>query len=288
MVFISCKFAMSVRSLSIALSIVLLIIGGCTSTPNEASMALLSRADSLSEQGLFSEALACVEEAITLAPADTAVLRQSTISKRTIHLRESEQMLLVLDSQIRHVDASIETFAKDFVIERNDAYDTPRRYIAPALVPDKLGVRPHLRLSVSEEGMTFVSVYAGKGSPQHSAMRLSLAGADSTYTTPEVPYDEALNYRYTDAASTRWELVTYTQEQALHISNYLRDGLEAGQDLIVELLSRGKSVQRLRLTQVERQAILKSIRLGELQAQRRELQRQQVVYAQRFTRLSNK
>lgn len=280
------RFAMSARSWLIALPLGL-SLAGCSSTANKASLVLLSRADSLSQQRLFAEALACVDEAITLAPADTAVLRQSTDRKRTIHLREAEYMLLVLDSQLREVDVSIEAKAQGFVIERNDAYDTPARYIAPALVPNKLGARPHLRLSVDDEGMKFVSVYAGKGSPHHSAMRLALAGVDSTYTTPEVPYDEALNYRYTDAASTRWELVTYSPEEALRIATYLHKGLEQGSALSVDLLSRGKAVQRLQLSQLERQALLESIELGELRAQRRELQRQQIIYAQRFARLSS-
>lgn len=280
------RFATSVRSWLVALPLGLGLVG-CSSPQNEASLALLSRADSLAQQGLFAEALACVDEAVTLAPADTAVLRQSTAHKRTIHLREAEHMLLVLDSQLREVDASIEAKARGFVLERNEAYDTPARYIAPELAPDKLGARPHLRLSVDDEGMKFVSVYAGKGSPHHSAMRLALAGVDSTYTTPEVPYDEALNYRYTDAASTRWELVTYSPEEGVRIATYLREGIERGSALTVELLSRGKSVQRLQLSQPERQALLKSIELGEVKAQRRELQRQQIVYAQRFARLSS-
>ncbi len=264
-----------------------LLVSSCVSTPNQAALALLAKADSLSLEGSYPEALACVEEAITLAPADTAILRQSTDQKRTIHLREAEYMLVALDSQLREVDAAIQEAARGFVIERNEAYDTPPRYIAPELTPSRLGTRPHLRLSVDEEGLKFVSVYAGKTSVQHSAMRLSLAGVDSTYTTPEVPYDEALNYRYTDAASTRWELVTYPVEEALRMTSYLQAGLERGSALSVELLSQGKSVRRLEVSKTEREAMLRTLRLGALKGQQRELLRQQAVYAQRFARLSN-
>ncbi len=264
-----------------------LLVSSCVSTPNQAALALLAKADSLSLEGSYPEALACVEEAITLAPADTAILRQSTDQKRTIHRREAEYMLVALDSQLRQVNAAIQEAARGFVIERNEAYDTPPRYIAPELTPSRLGTRPHLRLSVDEEGLKFVSVYAGKTSVQHSAMRLSLAGVDSTYTTPEVPYDEALNYRYTDAASTRWELVTYPVEEALRMTSYLQAGLERGSALSVELLSQGKSVRRLEVSKTEREAMLRTLRLGALKGQQRELLRQQAVYAQRFSRLSN-
>lgn len=272
------------------LGLVGLTIGlyACSSGKDTQAQRLLDEAQALGNTGAYTEALALVDSAERVAPADTAILRAGTSLKREIRQREAEHKIIELDSLIRLKAEEINRMLPAFAKLKNEAYDTQLRYCAPALLPKALGAHPHLRATVDSLGvLQLISVYTGSSKIKHSAIRLRHTQQDSTYTTPNVVHDDALNYRYHDGLHY-WELVTYRAEANDPLVEYLEGLLALEGKLGIDYLSQGKVTHRYTLAPAEQSALMQTTRLAKVLSERQALHREQAKYARRFARLDKK
>lgn len=267
----------------------LCIMASCQGQGARGAHTQLAQAERLIDSGLYGDALSLIERAQSSAPTDSEVLRQATRLKRQLRQSEAEVKLLELDSAMRAHEQLLGAMLREFTPLRSEAYDTPLRYTHPQLNPSRFGARPHLRALVDTAGMLqLVSVYVGAKPKAHSAIELAFSDkADDSLRLPDLPHDDALNYRYTDGES-RWELVTYTDMMAQPAIAYLSERLGKGGRLVVHFLSSGKCVYTYTMPENEAKALEKTLDLMRALEKRSELAKEQAKYARRFVRLSDR
>lgn len=243
--------------------------------------AALERADSLGAAGQYAQAVKLLEDIRTNPQTTTDEVRQIIELKNKWRLKEAEAELLRLDSALGVTASEIKTALKQFVVKEQGQMQL---YTHQALTPEQLGAVPHLRASVDTlGGLQLVSVYVGANPKAHSALRLKRS--DASARTPDLPHDEALNYRYTDG-ERHWELVTYTEANLSDVLPLLEQ--EGGGTLEVELLSSGRNVFGWRIQGHRLSALESTMRLRKLLLGRQRLRAEQVKYGQRFVRLSQR
>lgn len=248
---------------------------------------LLQEARSLGARAYYEQALALIDSARSLAFTDPEALKQVTALSRELHLGEAESRLLELDRQIKEHDQALAPRLKDFIALHNKTYGTQTKYCHPHLNPETLGMRPHLRVLVDTTGvLEFVSVYVGERKLNHSSIRLSFSTSDASVTLPDVPHDDALNYRYS-VGLHHWELVTYTGDRLEEALAFVKEGLRQRGSLHLVYLSAGREVLHYTLAMSELQALAKTLDLAAELQTHQALLREQAKYARRFARLSS-
>lgn len=264
--------------------LLLALLSACQSGMNERVATLFARVDSLRGAHRFDEALALVDSALQISASDTAALRQAVRQRRIIRLRQSEVRLVELDKELARNKSALDSAEKFFEKHPDKVEGVRVRYTHPLLSAKHAGARPHLRVQLTDEGLIPISVYCGRTYVRHNAMRISV-GSEGV-TTPIVPHDEALSYRYHDGLRS-WELVTYTTDVGEEIATKLMPELVANNRTKVELLDGVNAVASFTLSQEEAKALYESLRLASLMHEKKQLEREQQTHRQRLDRLGN-
>lgn len=275
------------RSLPALLLLTAALLSSCSgSDAGHQARALIAVADSSARAGAYADALRLLDSAAALAPADLEVLRQSRSMSDSILLVEAHEQLVACDRELLALRAEAAELSQHFVKQRSEVYDTPLKFVHPQLTPEKLGARPHLRMQVSPDGdVTFVSVYAGAHPVEHSALRATRPSSEGEVTSPSVPLDGALNYRYSDGLR-HWELVSYPRETCDSLASLLAPALLAGEVPVIELLHQGRVACRLSFSPSDLRAMTETLALHLSLKRLSGLETRRSVCLQRVERLS--
>jgi hypothetical protein len=125
---------------------------------------------------------------------------------------------------------AIESFKKDFILEKDPEYDTIGKYVYKTQSIERNVEKSYIRTSVNEPGeMTLSSVYYGAKPVRHTALRVSTRAGESAQTESIAP-DGANNYTFTDGGMTT-ETVSYAKKRdndvILFIYNHPRENIKA-------------------------------------------------------------
>lgn len=190
----------------------LIWLAGCDSTEKQARRLLEQAETSYAGNDLFT-AKKQIDSIRALYPKAYGAIRDGLQLMRRIEVTEQERNIAVCDSLLPIRLAAIDSLKKDFVLEKDTAYNETGTYVHRTQTVERNLQRCYLRSSVDEKGeMILASVYYGAKPLGHTSLRLSIS--DGTFAeTPAIPYDGGSNYRFEDMGMTT-EVVTYRPEQA--------------------------------------------------------------------------
>ncbi len=142
-------------------------------------------------------------------PKEFPVLKEGQFLFKKVELAEQTRNLHYCDSMIQVKMPEVEPLKKDFIYERDTAYEETGKYIYKTQRIELNVQRCYIRSGVSESGEMFLSsVYYGSKPIKHEALRVSSKG-DEYAQTNTIPPDGSNNYSFTDGGMTT-ETVTYT------------------------------------------------------------------------------
>ncbi len=196
-----------IRYISFLLGVTLM--GTACSGADEKAQARYDHAEQLMNEMRFSEAKLELDSVRILYPKSYEVIKKGLQLMRTIEIREAERTIFYSDSLLNVLQAQVEPLTKNFVFEKDSAYQTTGSYIHKTQQIERNIERNYLRTQVDESGkLQIASVYFGRKPIEHHSMRLDLK--DGVFAqTEEIPYDGGTNYRFTDNGN-QTEVVTYT------------------------------------------------------------------------------
>lgn len=197
-----------IKYIASLLSIVAGVMSSC-SDADEKAQARYDRAEQLMNEMRFSEAKLELDSVRILYPKSYDVIKNGLQLMRTIEMREADRVIVYSDSLLEVLQAQVEPLAKNFIFEKDTAYQKVGSYIHKLQQIERNVERNYLRAQVDETGkLQIASVYFGRKPIEHSSMRLDTK--DGAFAqTEEIPYDGGTNYRFTDNGN-QTEVVTYT------------------------------------------------------------------------------
>ncbi|MBQ7823453.1 MAG: hypothetical protein IJ338_04680 [Bacteroidaceae bacterium] len=229
------------------------------SDADEKAQARYNRAEQLMNEMRFSEAKLQLDSVRILYPKSYDVIKNGLQLMRTIEMREAERIIVYSDSLLNVLQTQVDPLTKNFVFEKDTAYQKVGFYIHKLQQVERNVERNYLRTQVDETGkLQIASVYFGRKPIEHSAMRLDTK--DGAFAqTEEIPYDGGTNYRFTDNGN-QTEVVTYT------------DGRDGGVvDLIclypkerIKVTYKGKSPYVYYLDDQNKKAIVETVDLAKV------------------------
>lgn len=196
-------------------------MSGCNKQKKEAQ-ARLETARSYYLQDEFSAAKNEIDSLRAIYPKEIAVLKEGLTLMRQVEIREAERNIQFFDSVIPVRQEEFEAMQKDFVFEKDTAYDEIGNYIYKQQTVERNLERCYLRSGVTEKGEIWLaSVFYGKKPINHTSVSLSLN--DGIYVkTGTVAYDGGVNYRFANLGFTT-EVVTYNGELGIDALQFIAD-----------------------------------------------------------------
>ena len=155
-----------------------------------------------------------------LFPHEIEVRKQALTLMRLVERGESERNITYCDSLLPIRISESDVMKKDFVFEKNEAYDKLGKYVWKTMTVERNVERSYIRCGVDEEGVMYItSVYFGRSPINHTG--LSFSANNGTHAeTPAIPYDGGVNYRFQDLGNTT-EVVTYKGNNCKTIANFV-------------------------------------------------------------------
>ncbi len=199
----------------------LLLLAGCNKDTKEAQ-ARLAKATELFNNNELAAAKTEIDSLRAHYPKELAVLKDGLTLMREIEWKEAERNVVYIDSVLPIRQREAEELAKGFAYEKDTAYNEIGTYVWKPQVLERNIERSYIRCGVNEEGeMYLASVYFGKGSLKHTGITIS-AGNDLSVSTPAIPYDGGLNYRFENLGMTT-EIVTYKSDNGTDAIRFIYD-----------------------------------------------------------------
>ena len=190
----------------ITVIVVCCLISGCRE--GKEAQKRLDEAKYMYENQQFLLAKNAIDSIHILFPREVAVRRQALTLMRLVERSESERNIAYCDSLLPFRISESNELIKDFIFEKNAAYDRIGKYIWKTMTVERNVERSYIRCGVDEEGEMYItSVYFGRSPINHTG--LSFSTNDGTHAeSPSIPYDGGINYRFEDLGNTS-EVVTY-------------------------------------------------------------------------------
>lgn len=249
---------------------VMLLIVACNNDEQQATQ-LYNQAQELYQAGDYVAATAVLDSLATAYPGETEVQRQALKLQCQVNQKRYERELHEVDSlyirALAHRDSLI---SSNFELISEHKEQTLANYLYKGSFTTSPINKSQVRAHVNELGyLELTSIYCGGGKINHT--HITLKQADGTILSSDtIPYDEALNYRYT-SGGRNIELVTYKIDQC---ENILKAIDENPNSRITLTLSGDKSAQ-VTLDNKSRKAILESYYLAQAFAEVKNLESRQ-------------
>ena len=199
----------SIFSLSL---LVLMTFIACNNTSKKAQ-ARLVHAKELYEKNDLYTAKQEIDSIRILYPKEYKAIKEGLTLIRQIEVKEQKRNLAYCDSLLPIRQAQAEEMKKDFLLEKDTAYNEIGNYVFKSQTIERNVQRCYIRCGVDEKGeMYLASVYYGKNPLKHTYVKVSIP--DGLFAeTQAIPYDGGNNYRFEDLGMTT-EVVTYKSDKA--------------------------------------------------------------------------
>ncbi|WP_106829334.1 hypothetical protein [Parabacteroides pacaensis] len=199
----------SIFSLSL---LVLMTFIACNNTSKKAQ-ARLVHAKELYEKNDLYTAKQEIDSIRILYPKEYKAIKEGLTLIRQIEVKEQKRNLAYCDSLLPIRQAQAEEMKKDFLLEKDTAYNEIGNYVFKSQTIERNVQRCYIRCGVDEKGeMYLASVYYGKNPLKHTYIKVSTP--DGLFAeTQAIPYDGGNNYRFEDLGMTT-EVVTYKSDKA--------------------------------------------------------------------------
>ncbi|MDR1381722.1 MAG: hypothetical protein LBJ47_09640 [Tannerella sp.] len=187
----------------------------------------LEEAKAMYENKSFAAAKSLIDTINVRYPREIAVRKEALTLMRLAERGECERNIAYCDSLLPVCIEETESLKKEFVFEKDTAYDDIGRYIRKTMTVERNVERSYIRCGVNEEGEMYVaSVYFGSSPINHTGLKFS-TGDGMLAETPSIPHDGGMNYRFRDMGNTT-EVVTYQGENCKTIVHFVSvvDGKE--------------------------------------------------------------
>ncbi len=183
---------------------------------------LLSKADSAMSVGDYRKAVDCYKAIDTIDLTDTDLRQRAIRLRRQAKWMLNMQTLDSLDAAWREANATISRIGSSFLLFENKEYGIRPSFARLALSAKANTAKSHLRLVTDSTGVvTLTSVYVGRKPIRHTALLLRDRESGQTFFSAQIPYDEALNYRYA-TSDLYYELVNYPSSIADSLATFVR------------------------------------------------------------------
>ena len=168
----------------------------------------LEEAKVMYENQQFIIAKNAIDSIHLLFPREIEVRKQALNLMRMVERSESERNIAYCDSILPALMIESDALKKDFIFEKDAAYDRKGKYIFKTMTVERNVERSYIRCGVDEDGEMYIaSIYFGGAPINHTGLSFSMN--DGTHAeSPSIPYDGGTNYRFQDLGNTT-EVVTY-------------------------------------------------------------------------------
>lgn len=189
----------------------LLLLGACNRSEKEARMRLEKAQASYEQNDLFA-AKQQIDSIRELYPSEYKVIREGLQLMRRIEVKEQMRNIAYCDSVLPVRLQEAEELKKNFVLEKDTAYNPVGNYIFKGQTIERNIGRSYIRCGVTETGEMYIaSVYYGNKPLGHTHIKVSTDDALFAETVP-IAYDGGNNYRFEDMGMTT-EVVTYAGDK---------------------------------------------------------------------------
>ena len=176
------KNGWSMKKTSLLALPLLLALAGCSGDEKKADELYL-RAEASFAEGDYSRAKLQIDSIRSLYPKAFEARKAGIKLMQQVDLAEQRKTLAYLDSLMTLRQASLDSIAGSFVLEKDTAYQEEGNYFYPTQVVEKNIGRSFLRGQVSERGeMSLTSIYSGGRNIHHTAVKVSIG--DNFAQTP--------------------------------------------------------------------------------------------------------
>lgn len=151
----------------------------CKNADKEAD-ATLQAARQAYETGNYNEAKSLIDSIKIVYPKAYETRRKGNDLMKDVVLAEQHERVVYLDSLMAQRQTELEQMKKDFVLEKDTAYQQTGNYFHPSQVVERNLHRSFLRFQTDENGnMSMTSIYCGSQNIHHTAVKVAVA--DGTY-----------------------------------------------------------------------------------------------------------
>ncbi|MDR1356055.1 MAG: hypothetical protein LBJ58_00100 [Tannerellaceae bacterium] len=198
---------------------VAIITAACSSREKEAA-AVLEHAQELFERNEWPSAKNEVDSIRVKYPREVKVLKDALVLMRQIEMKEVERNIIYCDSLLPIRQAEAAEASKDFVFEKDSAYEQTGTYIRQQQTVERNIERSYIRCGVNEYGEMYVaSIYFGNRPIRHTGIKVSTK--DGVFTqTDSIAYDGGLNYSFQDNGNTS-EILQYKGERGVDVIKFI-------------------------------------------------------------------
>ncbi len=267
------------------ISLFLLSLSSCgdrTSPERQEAMNLLDQARDYQSKEAFTEALACLDSALLIAPTDTLILREELNLRRAVQIDEARKKLISSQEIFNNLQEEAVKLKKNFSYVYSTYYENEPYFQHPRFEFLERRRLSHLRFRLDTLGHVQISsVYVGSRPLKHDAVCLR-HGQESFKMSP-VPFDKALNYRYC-ISGTYWEIVNYRSLDNELFSRFVKN--HNPKSLTLEFLRDDKVIRQSRIGHRTMDAIRKSLELADCLYRQDSVLKEESKYARRFIRLN--
>ncbi len=149
------------------------MLAACGNIEKKAALQLQA-ARSACENGDYNEAKQRIDSIRILYPKAFDTRRESQRLLLEVELKEQEKTLAYLDSALDVKQKELDALKREFVLEKDTAYQQVGFYLHPSQVIEKNLHRSFLRFQTDETGkMSMTSVYCGANNIHHIAVKVS-------------------------------------------------------------------------------------------------------------------
>lgn len=156
-------------------SLVLLLLTACGDGGEKKAQEHLRKAEDALKAEQFSEAKLQIDSIKMMYPKAFEARKQGIKLMQRVDLKEQQKSLMYLDSMMTVKQLQFDSIKKNFVLEKDTAYQDIGNWFYPTQVVEKNLGRSFLRGQVNELGeMSLTSVYCAGGNIHHTAVRVSV------------------------------------------------------------------------------------------------------------------
>lgn len=165
-----------------------------------------------------------------------------------------------LHKQMATLLEDLSTLQEKFIFEPSDIEDMPGRYTHKNQMLEKVFDQTFLKANVDENGAFYISShYVGRHYIQYTQLRLSCGSSD--VSTEVLGEEQGFHKRFNDGAGTCWEILVFTPDKDGGIPSFVAHNYK--EELRLDFLG-GKEGTHTILSEDDKEAIVESIKLGEL------------------------
>lgn len=188
------KCAKSMKKFVIGVA-VLMSVFSCGKSDRELAQKLLSEARECAERGEYGRSRELIDSLRRTYPAEIEVRREALAAEDSIELEAAKKELAMIDSVLTFSRFELEDMKSQFVLEKDEKYQTVGNYVAKAYAGDKSKLR--FFIQVNEEGtMQLVTIDKAR---KYTTKEVAVNGGGSDAVLPETATSadfEALNLSY--------------------------------------------------------------------------------------------